>query len=191
MGILNRLLLLPLTLLTMALAVVAAAAALQLIPESIWLNELHYALSREEFLAVCIVVFLLGLKLFFAVFAVRSHGGRAHGEIMVIDTPAGAVQVELSAIRGIVERVALGVSGVREASAHVSVPARQTEGTVPLQVELKLVLAVQAHLSAVSAQLTERIRQDLLNLLGIEGVPVAIRVTDVSNVTAQSKKRVV
>lgn len=190
MGILNRLLLLPLTLLMMALSAIAAAAALHLIPESLWLNELRYALSRQEFLAVCAAIFLLGLNFFFAVFAGRSDTGRSHGEIMIVDTPAGAVQVELSAIRGIVERVALGISGVREVSAAVSVPGKKTDASVPLQVELKVVLAAQAHLSAVSEQLTARIQQDLMDVLGIEGVPVAILVTDVSNVAAQSKRRV-
>ena len=42
MGILNRLLLLPYAILGMALAVAVAAAALRILPESIWLNELRY-----------------------------------------------------------------------------------------------------------------------------------------------------
>ena len=109
MGILNRLLLLPSALLLMAVAALAAAAALRLLPESIWLNEMRFALVQPEFPAVCAVVFLIGLKLFFAVFSGRSETGRAHGEIMVVDTPAGAVQVELSAVRGIIERIALGI----------------------------------------------------------------------------------
>ncbi len=190
MGILNRILLLPFSLLMMALTVAAAAAALHLIPESVWLNELRYALSRQELLAGCAVFFLLSLNFFFAVFSGRSDTGRLHGEIMIVDTPTGAVQVELSAIRGIVERVALGISGVREVSAAVSVPRKKNDATVPLHVDLKVVLAAHAHLSAVSEQLTERIRQDLMNVLGIDGVPVAIRVTDVSNITGQSKRRV-
>ena len=190
MGILNRLLLLPSALLLMAVAALAAAAALRLLPESIWLNEMRFALVQPEFPAVCAVVFLIGLKLFFAVFSGRSETGRAHGEIMVVDTPAGAVQVELSAVRGIIERIALGISGVRDVSARVCVPPQKNENAAPLQVDLELGLSAQAHLSPVSEQMTERIRQELLNLHGIEGIPISIRVTDVSSAAPQSKKRV-
>jgi len=190
MGILNRLLLLPTALLLMAVAALAAAAALRLLPETVWLNELRFAVAQPELLAVCAAVFLIGLKLFFAVFSGRPDTGRTHGEIILVDTPAGAVQVELSAIRGIVERIALGISGVREASARVSVPPQKNENAAPISVDLKVVLAAQAHLSAVSEEMTERIRGELLSVLGIAGVPVSILVTDVSTVAPQSKKRV-
>ena len=91
MGIINRLLLLPYALFTMALAVAVAAVALRIVPESIWLNELRYVLARQELLAVCGVFFLVSLKLFFAVFSRTSSSVRTHGEFMVVDTPAGAL----------------------------------------------------------------------------------------------------
>ena len=69
-------------------------------------------------------------------------------------------------------------------------PPQKNENAAPLQVDLELGLSAQAHLSPVSEQMTERIRQELLNLLGIEGIPISIRVTDVSSVAPQSKKRV-
>jgi len=52
----------------MALSIAVAAVALRIIPEGVWLNELRYALSRQELLAVCAIAFLVSLKLFFAVF---------------------------------------------------------------------------------------------------------------------------
>ncbi|MBF1705128.1 MAG: alkaline shock response membrane anchor protein AmaP, partial [Selenomonas sp.] len=104
MGILNRLLLLPYTILGMALAVAVAVAALRILPESIWLNELRYALSRQELLIGCAVYFLFSLKFFFAVFSRSSSSTRTDGEFMVIETPAGSVQVALPAVQGIVER---------------------------------------------------------------------------------------
>lgn len=190
MGILNRLLLLPYALFTMALSVAAVAVALRIIPESVWLNEVRYALSQQELLAVCAVLFLVSLKLFFAVFSRTSKLGRAHGEFMVVDTPAGAVQVALSAVRGIVERVALSMAGVREATAQVTVHDRKKESVPPMQVELRLVLAEHANLNTVSDELTQKVGQSLHDVLGLTDVPVKIRVTDIVSSVGQAKRTI-
>ena len=188
MGILNRLLLLPYALVTMALSVAVVAVALRIVPESIWLNELRYALSRQELLAACGVFFLVSLKLLFAVFSRTSHSARTHGEFMVVDTRAGAVQVALPAVRGIVERVALSMQGVRTATAVISVhdAPKDSVGT-PMQVELKITLADQTSLNAVSEELTEKVRQELHDVLGIADVPVALRVTEITNAGASKR----
>ena len=195
MGIFNRLLLLPYSLLMIAATLGASAMALHIIPESVWLNEVHYALSRQEFLVICAVLFLVSLKFFFAVFTRSSDSARSHGEIMVVDTPSGAVQVELAAIKEIVERIALSVQGIREAAAFVSVSggskSSDTAGAASLQVELRVVLTDQASLGTVSEQLKENIRQDIMEILCIDNVPVSIRVTNISNASAQAKRRVV
>ena len=188
MGIINRLLLLPYVLVTMVLSVAVVAVALRIVPESIWLNELRYALSRQELLAVCGVFFLVSLKLFFAVFSRTSTSARTHGEFMVVDTRAGAVQVALSAVRGIVERVALSMQGVRTATAVISVhdAPKDAVGT-PMQVELKITLADQTSLNAISEELTAKVRQELHDVLGIADVPVALRVTEIANAGASKR----
>lgn len=188
MGIINRLLLLPYVLVTMALSVAVVAVALRIVPESIWLNELRYALSRQELLAVCGVFFLVSLKLFFAVFSRTSTSARTHGEFMVVDTKAGAVQVALSAVRGIVERVALSMQGVRTATAVISVhdAPKDAVGT-PMQVELKITLADQTSLNAISEELTAKVRQELHDVLGIADVPVALRITEIANAGASKR----
>ena len=189
MGILNRLLLLPYALCTMALAIVVAAVALRIIPENIWLNELRYALSRQELLAVCGVFFLVSLKLFFAVFSRTSSSARTHGEFMVVNTPAGAVQVALSAVRGIVEREVLSMQGVRTASAVISVQdAPKDSVETPMQVELKITLADHISLTAISEELTQRVRQNLHDVLGLVDVPVMLRVTEIANAAGGAKR---
>ena len=188
MGIINRLLLLPYALVTMALSVSIIAVALRIVPESIWLNEVRYALSCQELLAVCGVCFLVSLKLFFAVFSRTSHTARTHGEFMVVDTRAGAVQVALPAVRGIVERVALSMQGVRTATAVISVHDVPKDSTgTPMQVELKITLADQTSLNAVSEELTEKVRQELHDVLGVADVPVALRVTEIANAGASKR----
>ena len=188
MGIINRLLLLPYALVTMALSIAVVAVALRIVPESIWLNEVRYALSRQELLAVCGVCFLVSLKLFFAVFSRTSASARTHGEFMVVDTKAGAVQVALSAVRGIVERVALSMQGVRTAAAVISVhdAPKDAVGT-PMEVELKITLADQARLNIISEELTEKVRQELHDVLGLADVPVALRVTEIANAGASKR----
>jgi hypothetical protein len=182
MGILNRLLLLPYALATMALSIAVLAVAFRFVPEGVWLNELRYALSRPETLAVCGVYFLVSLKFFFAVFSRTSTTKRTHGEFMVVDTPAGAVQVALSAVRGIVERTALSMQGVREAAAVISVhDAKNASEATPMQVELKIMLTDQSNLHAVSETLTANVKQNLHDVLGIVDIPVEIRVTEISN----------
>lgn len=191
MGILNRLLLLPYALCTMALAIVVAAVALRVIPENIWLNELRYALSRQELLAVCGVFFLVSLKLFFAVFSRTSSSARTHGEFMVVNTPAGAVQVALSAVRGIVEREVLSMQGVRTASAVISVQdAPKDSVETPMQVELKITLADHISLTAISEELTQRVRQNLHDVLGLVDVPVMLRVTEIANAAGGAKRSI-
>ena len=191
MGILNRLLLLPYALCTMALAIVVAAVALRIIPENIWLNELRYALSRQELLAVCGVFFLVSLKLFFAVFSRTSSSARTHGEFMVVNTPAGAVQVALSAVRGIVEREVLSMQGVRTASAVISAQdAPKDSVETPMQVELKITLADHISLTAISEELTQRVRQNLHDVLGLVDVPVMLRVTEIANAAGGAKRSI-
>ena len=189
MGIINRLLLLPYTLVAMALAVVVLAAALRIVPESVWLNELRYALSRQELLAVCGVFFLVSLKFFFAVFSRTSSPVRTSGEFMVVDTPAGAVQVAVPAVRGIVERAALSMQGVRTAAAAISVhDAPKDSPATPMQVELKVTLAEHTGVNAVSEELTAKVRQELHDVLGIPEVPVMLRVTEIANTGTSSKR---
>ena len=191
MGIINRLLLLPYALFTMALTVAVVAAALRIVPESVWLNELRYVLSRQELLAVCGILFLVSLKFFFAVFSRTSHSARTHGEFMVVDTPAGAVQVALSAVRGIVERAAFSMQGVRTVTSVISVhDAPKDSPATPMQVELKITLADHTSLNAVSEELTAKVRQELHDVLGIPDVPVTLCVTEISNASGTSKRSV-
>ena len=76
MGIINRLLLLPYTLVAMALSIAVVALALRIVPEGIWLNEVRFARS-----VWCI---LLGQPqaVLCGVFAYIEHGAdtwRIHG----------------------------------------------------------------------------------------------------------------
>ena len=110
---------------------------------------------------------------------------------MVVDTPAGAVQVALSAVRGIVERAALSMQGVRTVTSVISVhDAPKDSPATPMQVELKITLADHTSLNAVSEELTAKVRQELHDVLGIPDVPVTLCVTEISNASGTSKRSV-
>ena len=165
MGILNRLLLLPYAILGMAFAVAAAAAALRILPESIWLNELRYALSRQELLAGCAVYFLFSLKFFFAVFSHFSSSTRTDGEFMVVETPAGSVQVAVIVVH----------------------EQRKDSADPPMHIELKISIADHAALGQVTEQLTQSVQQHIHEVLGVAEVPVKISVTEIG--TSGAAKR--
>jgi hypothetical protein len=134
---------------------------------------------------------LVSLKLFFAVFSRTSSSARTHGEFMVVNTPAGAVQVALSAVRGIVEREVLSMQGVRTASAVISVQdAPKDSVETPMQVELKITLADHISLTAISEELTQRVRQNLHDVLGLVDVPVMLRVTEIANAAGGAKRSI-
>ena len=56
-----------------------------------------------------------------------------------------------------------------------------------MQVELKITLADQTSLNAVSEELTEKVRQELHDVLGVADVPVALRVTEIANAGASKR----
>jgi len=100
------------------------------------------------------------------------------------------VQGAVSAVRGIVERVALSMQGIREAVAVVSVhDMRKDSAAAPMQVELKITLADRTNLNAITEELTQNVRRNLQDVLGISDIPVIIRVAEISN-AAQSKRSI-
>ena len=120
-----------------------------------------------------------------------NSGVFAHRWRVYVDTPAGAVQVALPAVRGVVERVALSMQGVRTATAAISVQdAPKDTAATPMQVELKITLAEHTSLNAVSEELTAHVRQELHDVLGISDVPVELRVTEITNAGSSSKRSV-
>ena len=63
MGIINRFLLFVLMIGLAVLAVLMLLLCMGAVPEPVWLNELHYILSRRETVAASVVVLVLALHL--------------------------------------------------------------------------------------------------------------------------------
>ena len=83
------------------------------------------------------------------------------------------------------------MQGVRTASAVISVQdAPKDSVETPMQVELKITLADHISLTAISEELTQRVRQNLHDVLGLVDVPVMLRVTEIANAAGGAKRSI-
>ena len=74
MSVINRFLLLLLSLTGTALALSVLGAFCQLLPEQLWLEQIRFALSRQETVVVAVICLLVSVKLLIAVFG--RNGGK-------------------------------------------------------------------------------------------------------------------
>ncbi len=191
MGIMNRFLLLVYALFISVSVLGAAGVVLQLIPEGIFLNELHYVSARPETMAVLVVVFLLGIHLIgAALFSGTSSDKKKDvrsGEIALVTGEQGEVNIAVPAVKSLSERIALSVHGVRGAQAKL-VTGRK-EGT-PLTISMQLILLQGNSAPSIGTQVTRAVQQELAATLNLSNVPVEISITEISNAPLE-KKRVV
>lgn len=189
MGIINRFLLLLLSLTAAALALAVIGAAAGWLPETVWLEELRYALTRKETLAGAGIAFLISLKLLGQVFARSKEKATSKGEYVIASGPDGEVRVALDAIRNFVDRLAREVHGVYD--VRVKVQAKNHKEGATLAVALALTAGRQADIPKLSAQLAQHIQQQLAQTMELPEVPVDIVVADIADRQPARKHRVV
>jgi len=191
MSIINRFLLLLLSLAGIALSGAVLAAALQVLPENMWLKQLHFVLAQQETLAVCVVALLISLKLLLAVFSRKpSDPTTSKGEYVIDAGPRGEVRVALEAMRSLADRMAREVHGVRD--AHVKIKAKkQKEGEASLSLDVNLTVGREADVSVVAKTLTERVQEHFQRTMALTDVPVNVVVSEVSDAQPEKKHRVV
>ena len=155
MSIINRFLLLLLSLTGIALSGAVLAAAVQVLPENVWLKQLHFALAQKETLAVCVVALLICMKLLLAVFSRKtSEPSTSKGEYVIDAGPKGEVRVALEAIRSLADRMAREVHGVRDANVRIKAK-NPKEGAASLSLDVDLTVGREADVSLVARTLTD------------------------------------
>ena len=189
MGIINRFLLLLLSLAAAVLSLAVIGAALGQLPETVWLAELRYALTRQETLAGAGVAFLISLKLLGQVFAGKKEQSTSKGEYVIASGPNGEVRVALDAVRNFVDRLARETHGVHD--VRVKVQAKNHKDGASLAVALSLTVGREADIPKLSAQLAQHIQQQLAQSMELSEVPVDIVVADISDKQPARKHRVV
>ena len=191
MSIINRFLLLLLSLTGIALSGAVLAAAVQVLPENVWLKQLHFALAQKETLAVCVVALLICMKLLLAVFSRKpSEPSTSKGEYVIDAGPKGEVRVALEAMRSLADRMAREVHGVRDANVRIKAK-NPKEGAASLSLDVDLTVGREADVSLVARTLTDRVQEHFRRTMALEDVPVNVVVSEVSDVQPEKKHRVV
>jgi len=191
MSIINRFLLLLLSLTGIALSGAVLAAAMQVLPENVWLKQLHFALAQKETLAICVVALLICLKLLLAVFSRKpSEPSTSKGEYVIDAGPKGEVRVALEALRSLADRMAREVHGVRDANVRIKAK-NPKEGAASLSLDVDLTVGREADVSLVAKTLTDRVQEHFRRTMALEDVPVNVVVSEVSDVQPEKKHRVV
>lgn len=188
MGIIRRLILLFYVLAVLAATIVCAGVYLRTIPADVWQNELQHLLTRQETLAVLVVMILASLILLTAVFARTSKGlSIASGDVHLEVGKPGEVKVTVPAIVSVVERAAITVSGVREVEASVY----QQSGDMPIKVRVTIALGQGFSAPRVSEAAVAAIDDALLTTLELPAVPVEVKVNEVTHAIVERERRVI
>jgi len=187
MNILNRILLFLLSLTVAAASLLVLLFCLGTFPAPVWSNELVYAASIPESIIGSALAFLISLFALYRSFSGTGKSPAARGSSLIVHSPTGDVRVEYAAVRELVDRAVLAVSGVREVKMKMLAKGE----SVPLQLYLRLILSPGTDAARVSADVTARVRQQVEQFMGLKDVPVDITIAGVSGRIAERKHRVV
>ena len=189
MGIIRRLILLFYVPIVLAALVVCAGVCLQLIPENLWQSELKFLIAQDETLIALAIMALASVILWTGVFSrkVSDSLTAASGDVHLEVGKPGEVKVAVSAIIGVVERAAITVSGVREATAAVY----RQNGDMPIKVRLAVVLGQGFSAPKTSEAAVAAVDDALLTVLHLPKVPVEVTVEEVTHAIIERDKRVV
>ena len=186
MGIVSRFFLLLYVLVVMVTVLVFSGVCIQLIPKQIWQSYLNYIIVQQE--TVVVLALMLFFSFFFLGFVFSSRKDtQASGEILLKEGEPGEVKVAIEAIKRVIERAALSISGVREAK----VTLLKNKGDIPISVRLTIILGQGHSAPIVSEAVVNAIDKAIFTALQIGGVPVDVKVKDITNAVVERKQRVV
>ncbi|WP_286821759.1 alkaline shock response membrane anchor protein AmaP [Mitsuokella sp. UBA4253] len=191
MGIINRFLLFVSMIGLALLSVLVLVLCMGVLPESVWLNEIHYILSRRETVAVSVVLLLVALHLLGVSLRGRAERTHERGDFILLQGAEGGVRVALPAIRAMAERTLLSLHGIRMAKVR----AQRVRASKNAPEMLRLVLDLTVSRGTPVASLTEAaaaaIRTELRETMGLEDVAVESHITAFSDAVPAGKRRVV
>lgn len=189
MGIIRRLILLFYIPAVLAVLAICAGVCLKLIPEKLWQSELKFLIAQDETLIAIAIMALAGVILWTAVFSRKASTDltAASGTVHLEVGKPGEVKVAVNAIISVVERAAITVNGVREASAAVY----KQSGDMPIKVRLAIVLGQGFSAPKVSEAAVVAVDEALLTTLQLPKVPVEVTVEEVTHAIIERDKRVV
>ena len=186
MGIISRFFLLLYVLVVGTVSVICAGVYLKVIPKQTWQSYLNYILAQQETIVILAVIFFFSLFFLGYAFSPRNDK-RAFGDIILKSGEPGEVRVAIEAIKHITERAALSVNGVRE----VKVVVFRQKSEIPIALELTIILGQGHSAPVVSEAVTHAVDKAIFTALQLGGVPIDIKVQDITNAVVERKQRVV
>ena len=186
MGIVSRLFLFIYVIVVIVAIVVISGVCLHIIPTNVWQEKLKFIIVQRETLIVLAVMLFFSLNFLGSIFSSKKDV-RKVDEILLKAGEPGEVRVALDAIKSITERAALSVSGVRE----VAVKIKNQNGDVPIAINLAIVLSQGHAAPVVSEAVITAVNKIIFNSLQMTGVPIDVKVTDITNAMKERRQRVV
>ena len=187
MGILIRLILFFYVLAVLVALIAGAAVCLNLIPTQTWQTVLKNLIAMPETPAVIGAMILASFCLLFSIFSGKKKTVLRRDFIELQKGLPGEVKITLEAISTVAERAALAVNGVRE----VQVSVEEQSGDMPVKVRQEIVLGQGFAAPEVSAEVVSAVDDALMTALQIPGVPVEIKVVEVTHAVTERARRVV
>lgn len=191
MGIINRFLLFVSMIGLTLLSVLVLVLCMGVLPEPVWLNEIHYILSRRETVAVSVVLLLVALHLLGASLRGRAERTHERGDFILLQGAEGGVRVALPAIRAMAERTLLSLHGIRMAKVRVQRVRASKNAPETLRLVLDLTVSRGTPVASLTEAAAAAIRTELRETMGLEDVAVESHITAFSDAVPAGKRRVV
>lgn len=191
MGIINRFLLFVSMIGLALLSVLVLVLCMGVLPESVWLNEIHYILSRRETVAVSVVLLLVALHLLGVSLRGRAERTHERGDFILLQGAEGGVRVALPAIRAMAERTILSLHGIRMAKVRVQRVRASKNAPETLRLVLDLTVSRGTPVASLTEAAAAAIRTELRETMGLEDVAVESHITAFSDAVPAGKRRVV
>lgn len=189
MGIINRFLLFVYALAIAFFSLGAGALFLQIVSPAVLDNEVHFLLSRWEFLAGAAVFFLLSVHFLGCSISIGQTAAD-NGETMLLQGENGEIKVTLSAVKSMLENVIQSVAGVSSAKVDLLLDSKK-QNTAGVYLNVHLSLYQGKNVTAVSELVREKAAQAMQQTLGIENYILDIVIDDMSGASPAKKQRVV
>ncbi len=193
MGVINRILLLLFSVIIIAGVGICAAVFLHAFPESLWMEQLNFLLSRKETLIALALVGIIALHFLSVSISSSSSDDDSYSEssiqtdeINILKGDTGAILVSINAIKKLSERMAKTVAGVRDAKASVS----RTKSD-PLKIRMTLFISQGIDATIVGQAAAKEVQAAIDTSLKISNVPVDVFIKNISNERLANDRRVV
>ena len=191
MGIINRFLLFVSMIGLALLSALVLVLCMGVLPEPVWLNEIHYILSRRETVAVSVVLLLVALHLLGVSLRGRAERTHERGDFILLQGAEGGVRVALPAIRAMAERTLLSLHGIRMAKVRVQRVRASKNAPETLRLGLDLPVSRGTPVASLTEAAAAAIRTELRETMGLEDVAVESHITAFSDAMPAGKRRVV